>query len=57
MDPATIAQLADYYEFTMADANIVAGIEGRESVFNVAARGLRPHKVVYEDSSPAMGRR
>ncbi|HEX7898214.1 MAG TPA: hypothetical protein VF950_10665 [Planctomycetota bacterium] len=48
VDPRAIGGLKDYYETTMLDANLAAGIAGRRSVFNLAVRGLRAHKVVGE---------
>lgn len=48
LDPRTVAGLKDYYETTMLDANLAAGIAGRRSVFNLAVRGLRRHRVVGE---------
>lgn len=48
LDPKAIGGLKDYYETTMLDANLSAGIAGRRSIFNLAVRGLRPHKVVAE---------
>jgi nicotinate phosphoribosyltransferase len=52
LDPRAIGGLKDYYETTMLDANLSAGIAGRRSLFNLAVRGLRPHKVVGERSEP-----
>ncbi len=48
LDPRCIGGLKDYYETTMLDANLASGIAGRRSVFNLAVRGLRRHKVVGE---------
>lgn len=54
-DPRFISWMMDYYEATMADTNIVAGIAGRQSVFSAAVRGLRNHKVVGEDNFESDG--
>jgi nicotinate phosphoribosyltransferase len=48
LDPRCVAGLKDYYETTMLDTNLVSGIAGRRSLFNLAVRGLRRHKVVGE---------
>jgi nicotinate phosphoribosyltransferase len=48
VDPQAVGGLKDYYETTMLDANLAAGIAGRRSIFNMAVRGLRAHKVVGE---------
>lgn len=48
-DANAVAGIMDYYEATMADINIVAGISGRRSLFNASVRGLRKHKLVGED--------
>lgn len=40
--------VADAYEYTMAEANIVNGIAGIPSVFNAALRGMPTNKVVGE---------
>jgi nicotinate phosphoribosyltransferase len=48
LDPKVLAGLKDYYETTMLDTNLVSGIAGRRSVFALAARGLRRHKVLGE---------
>ncbi len=55
-DPDAVAGVMDYYEATMADTNIVAGIDGRRSIFNAAVRVLRKHKVVHEDDFTSDGR-
>ncbi|MBI2547336.1 MAG: hypothetical protein HYW23_02710 [Candidatus Aenigmarchaeota archaeon] len=48
LNPNILAGLKDHYETTMLDTNVVAGVAGRKSVFNVAVRGLRNHKVIKE---------
>ncbi|MBM3199547.1 hypothetical protein FJZ53_01330 [Candidatus Woesearchaeota archaeon] len=48
-DKDSVTGLMDYYEVTMADTNLVAGIAGRDAVFNAAVRRLGYHKVVGED--------
>lgn len=50
LNEEVIAGLKDFYESTMADTNIVAGIDGRLAGFNAAVRSLSPRKVVREDS-------
>lgn len=50
LDPRAVGGLKDYYETTMLDANLAAGIAGRRSVFNLGVRGLRRHKLVGEKS-------
>ena len=48
LDSRVVGGLKDYYETTMLDTNLVSGLAGRRSVFNLAVRGLRRHKVVGE---------
>ncbi|PIN69834.1 hypothetical protein COV93_03905 [Candidatus Woesearchaeota archaeon CG11_big_fil_rev_8_21_14_0_20_43_8] len=50
IDRNTLAGIKDYYETTMADTNVFTGVSGRGSVFNLACRGLRKHKIVGEES-------
>ncbi|MBI5697082.1 MAG: hypothetical protein HZC29_00960 [Thaumarchaeota archaeon] len=55
LDEGVISWLKDYYEDTMADTNIVAGINGKEAIFNAAVRSLGYHKVVGEDDFTSDG--
>ncbi|MBI4176512.1 MAG: hypothetical protein HY518_04855 [Candidatus Aenigmarchaeota archaeon] len=48
LERSALGGLKDYYETIMLDMNIMAGIDGRQAVFNLAARGLGKHKVVGE---------
>jgi len=52
---SAVAGIMDYYEVTMADTNIVAGIAGRKSVFNAAVRKLSNHKIIHEDAYTSDG--
>ena len=55
LNEEVIPWIKDYYEDTMADVNIVAGISGREAIFNAAVRQLGYHKVVGEDDFTSDG--
>lgn len=55
LEERVIAGIKDYYETTMADTNIVAGINGRNAVFNATIRGLGWNKVVGEDEFTSDG--
>src|SRR3989338_9137727 len=55
LEERVVAGIKDYYETTMADTNIVAGINGRNAVFNATVRCLGYHKVVGEDDFTSDG--
>lgn len=46
--PNSAPFLADAYEYSMAEANILNGVAGRQSIFNAALRGMPTNKVVGE---------
>ena len=39
-------QVADFYEYSMAHANVANGVQGRQSIFNASLRGMPTSKVV-----------
>ncbi|NOZ81202.1 MAG: hypothetical protein GXP63_06030 [DPANN group archaeon] len=55
LDTEVIAGIKDYYETTMADTNLVAGIGGRRSQFNAAVRSMPMSKVVGLQSTKSDG--